>query len=282
MIAELQRDVMRRAFDGASAGYDSAARVQAQSRQELLERLDIVRLEPTVVLDLGSGPGVGTKALAKRYPRAEVIALDLSLGMLHEARRYAGLLRRFARVGADARAIPLRNASVDIVFSNLLLQWCSPPDSVFAEVRRVLKPGGFFAFTTFGPQTLAELRTAWESVDARPHVHAFIDMHDLGGALARAGFAEPVLDVDRMRRRYADPQALMRELKAIGARNAARDRPRGRTGRTGFARLLAAYAHTTAGIEATFEIIYGAAWAGREHASGEFAVSADSIRPRVR
>lgn len=282
MIIELQRDTMRRAFDRASARYDSAAQLQAESRRELLERLEILRLEPAAVLDLGAGPGAGTKALAKRYPRAQVLALDLSLGMLQEARRQSGLLRKFHRVAADARVLPLRSASVDLVFSNLLLQWCNPPDEVFAEVRRVLRPGGFFAFSSFGPQTLQELRAAWTAVDARPHVHEFIDMHDLGGALARAGFAEPVLDVDRMRRRYPDPRALMRELQTIGARNAARDRPRGLTGRSGFARMLEAYEKTGSGVEATFEVIYGAAWAGQERASGEFAVAADSIRPRAR
>ena len=282
MIPELQRDALRRAFDGASARYDSAARLQAEARQELLARLEILRLVPEVALDLGAGPGSGSRALAKRYPQAKIVALDLSLRMLREARRHAGLLRKFARVAADARAIPLRSASVDLVFSNLLLQWCTPPDEVLAEVRRVLRPGGFFAFTTVGPQTLVELRAAWATVDSLPHVHTFIDMHDLGSALARTGFAEPVLDVDRTRRRYDDPQALMRELKTIGAHNAARDRRRGLMGRGRFARMLAAYPREAGQIDATFEIIYGAAWAGQQQTPGEFAVAAQSVRRRRR
>ena len=275
---------MRRSFDGASQRYDSAARLQRDARAELLERLGILALSPQTVLDLGSGPGAGTRALADRYPGARVIAADLSIAMLHEARRHAGLLRnRFERIGADARALPFRDGSIDLVFSNLLLQWCNPPDNALSEIRRVLRPGGFLAFSTFGPMSLAELREAWTAADAHPHVHEFIDMHDLGSALARAGFVEPVLDVDRTRRAYEDPRALMRELKAIGARNAARERPRGLTGRKAFNRMLTAYPSSPAGgIEATFEIIYAAAWAGESRRPGEFAVPIDSVRPRAR
>jgi len=280
MIIEVDHGAMRRSFDAASGSYDAFARLQAETRAELLERLAMLRLAPGIAVDLGSGTGAGARALASLYPGATIIAVDFALAMLHEARRHSGVLRsRFARIGADACALPLRDGTVDLIFSNLLLQWCNPPDPVFAEARRVLKPGGFFAFSTFGPMSLSELRSAWAAADAHPHVHAFLDMHDLGSALTRAGFVEPVLDVDRSRRAYADPRALMRELKAIGAHNAAQGRRRGLTGRGAFARMLAAYpAAASGGIEASFEIIYGAAWAGEMRQPQEFTVAAASIR----
>ena len=289
-MSSLERAAVRRFFDRASGHYGDAAVLQAQVREELLDRLRLIAVEPEVVVDLGSGPGMAARALAKAFPRAEVIAADIAPGMLRAARRHAGLLRTFHRVAADACRIPLKSGSVGLVFSNLMLQWCESQDRVFEEVQRILKPGGFFAFSTFGPQTLWELRAAWAAVDANPHVHDFVDIHDLGSALSRAGFQEPVLDIDRVIRRYHDPGVLMRELQSIGARNASSARARGLTGRDKFRRMLAAYdAESPRGnagdpaysVSATFEIIYGAAWAAQAP-RGEFAVHAGSLRVRQR
>ena len=184
-----------------------------------------------MVLDLGAGTGRSTRELKRRYPRALVIAMDLAPGMLREALRHQGLWRRFARVCADAQRLPLASGSVDLVFSSLMLQWCEPPDAVLGEVRRVLNPAGFFAFSTFGPSTLAELREAWAHADDYNHVNHFIDMHDLGSAAMRAGLSEPVLDVDRVEVGYQSARALMRELKTIGAHNLTAGRPRSLLGR---------------------------------------------------
>ena len=142
---------------------------------------------------------------------------------------------------ADAQRLPLAGASVDLVVSNLMLQWCEPLDPAFAEVRRVLKPAGFFAFSTFGPATLQELRAAWAAADDLNHVNHFIDVHDVGEALLRAGLSEPVLDVDRYEATYPDALALMRELKTIGAHNVTAGRPRTLRGRARLARMQHAY-----------------------------------------
>ncbi len=185
---------VRRSFGRAARDYDAAAVLQAEVRNELLGRLDLVRLVPQVVLDLGAGTGRATIELKRRYRASQVVAVDLAEGMLREAARSQTLLRRFRRVCADAAMLPLRDASVDLVLSNLMLQWCDDPDRVFAECRRVLRPNGLLAFSTFGPDTLVELRRAWSVADGRTHVNRFIDMHDLGDALVRSGFAEPVLE----------------------------------------------------------------------------------------
>lgn len=258
----LDRGAVRSAFDRASVRYEAAAVLQARVRAELLERLDVLRLTPRTVLDAGAGTGQGASALKRRYRRAQVIALDLAPGMLRQARRHSRPFGRFACVCADAARLPFQDASLDLVFSNLMLQWCEPLVFVLAEIRRVLKPEGFFAFTTFGPDTLQELRTAWAAADAHHHVSHFHDMHDIGDLMAHAGFMEPVLDVERIQLTYTDVLALMRDLKAIGARNAVAGRARGLTGRDGLRRMTAAYEsfRRDGRLPATYEVIYGAAW----------------------
>ena len=253
---------VRRSFGRAARAYDAAAVLQKRVRDELLERLDIVRLEPQAVLDLGTGTGHASLALKRRYRSSQVIALDLAEGMLHEASRRQTLLRRFRRVCGEAAALPLRDASVDLVFSNLMLQWCQDPDAVFSEIRRVLKPGGLLTFTTFGPDTLVELRRAWAAADSHTHVNRFIDMHDLGDALVRSGLAEPVMDVERFTLTYAEVRDLMRDLKDIGAHNANAGRPRGLTGKGTLARMTAAYEtfRKDGRLPATYEVVYGQAW----------------------
>ena len=253
---------MRRSFGRSAHSYDAAAVLQQRVRTELLERLGLVRLEPAVVLDLGAGTGHGSKLLKQRYRSSQVVALDLAEGMLREAGRQQPLWRRFRRVCGNAAALPLRDASVDIVFSNLMLQWCNDPDVVFRECRRVLRAGGLLTFATFGPDTLVELRRAWAAADGHTHVNRFLDMHDLGDSLVRAGLAEPVLDVERYTLTYAEAADLMRDLKAIGARNANAGRPRGLTGKGALAAMTKAYEsyRRDGRLPATYEVVYGQAW----------------------
>jgi malonyl-CoA O-methyltransferase len=259
----LERKEVRRAFGRAAAGYDAAAALQHRIRGELLERLDLVRIQPSAVLDLGAGTGHAALALKRRYPKSQVVALDLAESMLREAGRRQTLLRRFRRVCADAACLPFRPASFDIVFSNLMLQWCDEPDQVFAECRRVLRPGGLLSFASFGPDTLLELRRAWAAVDDRVHVNRFIDMHDLGDALLRAGLAEPVMDVERHVLTYAELRELMLDLKAIGAHNASAGRLKGLTGKGALAGMTAAYEtfRRDGRLPATYEVVFGHAWA---------------------
>lgn len=261
-IYALDRSAVRRSFNRASASYDQAAVLQTEVRARLLSRLDLVALDPRAVLDLGAGTGHASRELLRRYPRAQVIALDLAEGMLVASNRRQGWLRRFRRVCADALRLPLRDAAVDLVFSNLMLQWCAELDQVLAEVRRILRPGGLFTFTTFGPDTLRELRAAWQAADEYTHVNRFIDMHDIGDALVRAGLAEPVLDVERYTLTYDDVRGLMRDLKTIGAHNVNAGRARGLTGRRRFAAMLAAYEswRSDGRLPASYEVVFGQAW----------------------
>lgn len=279
--AQLDRRAVARAFGRAGASYDAAAQLQAGVRAELLSRLEPFALAPRVVLDAGAGTGAATVELARRYPRATVVALDLAQGMLVQAGERLGLAarltggrlgRRFERVRGDVHRLPLADGSVDLAFSSLMLQWSDALDRALAELHRVLAPGAMLTLASFGPQTLRELREAWSAVDDAPHVNPFVDVHDLGSALARAGFVEPVLDVDRHRLEYEDPLALMRGLQQIGARNALAGRARGLTGRGRMARMQAAYraaqGRPDGRVVATWEVVYATCFRGDAPARG--------------
>lgn len=259
---DLPHAAVRRSFNAASPRYDAHAVLQTRVREQLLER--ITGIEPRVVLDAGAGTGVATRALQRRFSGATVVALDFAERMLHVARRQQGWFRRFARVCADLEQLPLASGAVNLAFCNLTLQWLTEPDRALAEFARVLGPGGWLYFTSFGPGTLAELRNAWAKVDGYTHVNRFIDVHDLGEAVGRNGFDDPVLDVERFTLTYRDLRALMRDLKAIGAHNVNAGRPRGLMGRQSLWQLAAAYeSFRVAGrLPATYEVIFGRARAG--------------------
>ena len=285
----LDRPGIRTAFDRASTGYEAAAVLQARVSNELLGRLDAFEFQPNVVVDLGAGTGRNTAELKRRFRRSMVVAVDLAPGMLSQARHHQHFFRRFERVCGDALRLPFATSSVDIIFSNLMLQWCEPLDLAFMEARRVLKPDGFFAFSTFGPDTLMELRAAWAQTDHYNHVNQFTDMHDVGEALVRAGLMEPVLDVDRIKLTYADTLGLMRDLKAIGAHNVTAGRSRALTGRGRLARLQSAYEpfRQDGRLPATYEIIYGATWGATGRVAsraigGEVLIPAGAIKQRER
>jgi malonyl-CoA O-methyltransferase len=266
---------VRRSFSRAASGYDAAARLQHAVEARLLDMLDyrddpsLQREPPRVVIDLGCGPGRAASAMQKRWPKARVLALDLALPMLRQtrssSRRWTNLLARHPQpVCADARALPLAENSVDVLFSNLCLQWVEDLGAVFAGFRRVLKPRGMLLLSTFGPDTLWELREAFARADEAPHVSPFADIAGVGDALVRAGFHQPVLDREVETTAYPDLAALMRELRAIGATNALSARRHTLTGRARFAAAERAYEplrRDDGMLPATWETITAMAWA---------------------
>jgi malonyl-CoA O-methyltransferase len=271
---------VRRAFSRASASYADAAKLQHEIEARLLESLDYYAegraadaQTPSVVVDLGCGPGSAARAMQQRWPKARVLALDLALPMLQRQTSPGALARTLSSVGlgaraparicADARALPLADHTVDLLFSNLCLQWVEDLPAVFAGFRRVLKPNGMLIVSTFGPDTLYELRTAFAAADAVPHVSPFASIAQFGDALIGAGFRNPVLDRDDLVTRYDDLPALMRELRAIGATNALRARRHTLTGKTRFAAATNAYEtfRDADRLPATWEIITAIAWA---------------------
>ena len=264
---------VRRAFSRAAPGYDAAAALQREVEARLLESLEFYPVKhgdkqpPQRVLDLGSGPGRAAEAMHRRWPKAQVLALDLALPMLRQARGRDGwhpLRRGVDRVCADARALPLAENSLDVLFSNLCLQWVEDLPAVFAGFRRALRPGGLLLVSTFGPDTLHELRDAFAQADEAPHVSPFASIAQFGDALVHAGFRDPVLDRDASTTHYRDLPALMRELRTLGATNALRARRHTLTGKARFARAAEAYAREYGdddGLPASWETITAMAWA---------------------
>jgi malonyl-CoA O-methyltransferase len=254
---------VRRAFERAAASCDAADVIGARARTEMLARLEGLPLTPAVVLDLGAGTGQASRALRDRYRKARVLALDVSTTMLAGARRRGSWLRRFDLIRADACRLPLRDASVDLVFANLTLPWAADPDGMLAEVRRVLRPRGYLSFSTLGPDTLLELREAWAAADDAQHVHPFADMHDVGDALVRAGFTGPVMDVERLTVTYGSLAALYADLRAAGGENLLSERRRTLTGTGRRQRAEAHYEQrrdADGRLPASCELIYGQAW----------------------
>lgn len=267
---------VRRAFSRSAPRYDSAAALQREVGDRLGESLDYFSLDPAraaltpaVVLDVGTGTGRMAALMQSRWPKARVLALDLAMPMLQTLPRTRGLRRMFDRthapvpVCADARALPVADGSVDVLLSNLCLQWVEDLPAVFAGFRRVLKPGGLLLVSTFGPETLVELREAFADADASPHVSAFASIAQFGDALVVSGFRDPVLDRDVFVQPYADLPSLMRELRTLGATNAMATRRRTLTGRARFARAAEAYEpmRREGMLPATWEVLYAHAWA---------------------
>lgn len=263
----LDKRRVRMHFERAAPTYDSFAVLQREVAARLLERLDLVKLEPRVVLDTGSGTGQMARALTGRYPQAYVLALDLSLAMLGRVRQPRSLWSRVARrdraplpVCADLERLPVRDASVDMVCSNLALEWTERPEQALAEMRRVLTRGGLLMFTTLGPDTLKELRAAHP--DAAAGVHVFTDMHDIGDLLVRTGYVDPVMDMEHITLTFADLAGLARELRSTGCSSASVAQRAGLRGRSWWRYLEEAYERfrRDEGLPATFEIVYGHAW----------------------
>lgn len=264
--ADGQSARVRQAFGMAADTYDQSAVLQQEVNQRLLSRLDYIRLQPKTILDLGAGTGGGSLALKKRYSKARVLALDFALPMLLELNRRAGYWRRPLPICARAEALPFSDASMELIFSSLTLQWCSDLDAAFGECRRLLKPGGAFLFATLGPDTLKELRDSWAEVDGMEHVNSFVDMHDVGDLLVSAGFADPVLDTERITLTYRDLMKMLRELKQVGANTVLGRRMGGLTGKRRFGAMREAYErlYAESGVyPSTYEIVYGLAW-GRD------------------
>lgn len=242
---------MRTDFARAAASYDEAAVLAREVGGRMARRLDIVKLAPRRIADIGCATGDGILELARRYPRALPLAIDFARPMLRAVKARTPLLARLRGraprpVNADVRALPLKNGCLDLVWSNLMLHWLDDPLPAFRELHRVLATGGLLTFAMLGPDTLKELRAAGAT-----SLRGFADMHDVGDMLVAAGFAEPVMDMDMITLEYRRPRRFLADQRHLGVRDGLLGRMPWRAWR----RVLAAWDG-----RATFEIVYGHAW----------------------
>jgi len=257
-------------FNKAAASYEDAAVLQKHVLGEMFLRLKLLKINPNIILDLGCGPGNAGPDLKSTYKPHDLIYLDFAYDMLKKAeeKNKDHFLKAFSSktaqqfICADMEAIPLLENSVDMVWSNLSLQWCNDLDQVFTQIAKTLTHNGLFIFSTFGPSTLYELRASLASFSQHSHVNQFIDMHDIGDALIRCGFSDPVLDVDVYTLTYSTFKEIMYDLKHIGARNALQGRAKGMTGKGFLYQLEKLYEVYRANekLPASYEVVYGHAW----------------------
>lgn len=280
---------VRRGFARAAAGYDAAALLPREIAARMLERLndipglrirfqdcvqhrqlDEIKIQPGLIIDLGCGTGASLTALGERYPHARVLGLDMCEAMLRVGNARHTRLRwllpflrgpkRAAMIAADTQALPLRAESAGFVWSNLMLHWLADPLAGLREMHRVLEVGGLLMFSTFGPDTLKELRACFS--DGYEHTLRFIDMHDYGDMLTECGFADPVMDAERLTLTYPSSEALFDELRRSGSTCAAPGRRRGLLGRQAWRAVREAYerCRVDGRLPASFEVVYGHAW----------------------
>ncbi len=241
-------------FSRAAASYDSVAELQRNVGTQLIQRLP-AQFQPQRWLDLGSGTGYFSRALAGAWPQAYGVAMDIAEGMLQHARPLGGAQ---GYVVGDAERLPVRSASVDLLFSSLAVQWCSDFAAVLAEARRSLQPGGVMAFASLCVGTLRELRESWQAVDGLVHVNRFRHFEDYQRLCGESGLHVLCLEQVPHVLYYPDVRGLTHELKALGAHNLNPGRNGGLTGRARMTGLLQAYEQfrQPQGLPATYQVVY--------------------------
>jgi malonyl-CoA O-methyltransferase len=261
---ELDKHRIASSFGRAAASYEKNAVLQKTVAERLHSRLDFLTIHPKWIADIGSGTGSTSRSLAERYKSARIVQVDLSTPMLLQSRsRSRRFFSRQYFCCADAENLPVSNAMIELVFSNLTYQWCNDLDRAFAETKRIMRSNGLFVFATLGPDTLKELRASWAAVDDATHINTFFDMHDIGDALVRTGLESVVMESEIITMNYPDCFSLMRDIKIVGAHNANKSRPGTLTGKQKLKKMIAAYEqfrHDNL-LPATYEIVYGHAWA---------------------
>lgn len=265
-------DEISKAFNKQATAYELAAKVQLEIGTRLFERLQYLKMSPRRILDLGCGPGVFSRELAKQYPKAQIVSLDLAHAMILAARKKQSWRRKWSLVTADMLHMPFADGLFDLVFANQVVHWGNPMAAVFRELNRVMSANGCLMFSTLGPDTFQELKTAWSGADWFAHVNNFPDMHDVGDSLMAEHFLEPVMDMEHLAVHYESLPKLVHALKSQGVRNINPQRNQGLTGRNAWNQFEANYANlvTEQGkYPLSYEVVYGHAWKGEQRKTSQ-------------
>lgn len=276
-----------KAFDRVAKQYEKVAIIQQEIGQRLFERLDYLKITPNRVLDLGCGVGQFSQALKKRYPKAQIVGVDLSLQMLSMSKSKQRWRSKWALVGGDIAELPFANESFDLVFSNQAIHWVDKTDKLFSELHRIMAVNGCLMFSTLGPDTFKELAAAFKTIDDYAHVNAFQDMHDIGDCLLREHFIDPVMDMEFLTVLYDSVPVLLQSLKNQGVRNINPKRKQGLSGRHLLEKISHVYqkSEQNGKVPLTYEVVYGHAWRGENKAKtvgGETFVPVNAIKRHKR
>ena len=289
MNRDIHKQRVQADFSDAASNYDAAAVVQHEICDRTLERVDMLNLAPQTILDIGTGTGRSLKGLCSRFPESVIVASDLALAMLQQCKRQIEKSNFERYICCDAEFLPFADASFDLIFSTSTFQWCVDLNQLFLECRRVLSPNGVLIFSSFGPDTLKQLRESWMQVDDQAHVHNFIDMHHIGDKLLATQFLDPVVDMEIIDVQYQSVQQLLQDLKDTGSRakfsGTASFRPKGLMSKHKYQQLQRAYESYRQEndlLPASYEVIYGYARNNEPQQSlnknEEFRVSISEIK----
>ena len=282
----IEKSAIAASFSKAAHSYDKAAILQNEIGSRLIDRLQLFRLKPQRILDIGCGTGYLTQKLSGLYPKATIYGVDIAEGMINYAKHYHPLPSQNCYLCCDAEHLPFPDNSFDFIFSNCSLQWLSDLPQIFSHLQRLLNPGGLLLFTTLGPNTLQELRNSFAQLDDYTHVNDFEDMHNLGDALLSANFHDPVMDMEMLTLQYDTVQRLMADLKQTGAHNLNSNRPKHLMSKQYLQKLVHAYEQYRAVdnyLPASFEVLYGHAFGPETQPqytdeTGQTFISIDDIK----
>lgn len=266
------RKEISKVFNQHAEEYELTAKVQQEIGQRLLERLQYLNMSPKRILDLGCGPGFFSRELARRYPKAQIVGLDLAEVMLMQAQKKQGFWRKWSLVAADMQQMPFITGSFDLVFSNQVIHWGEDLTQIFRELNRIMNTNACLMFSTLGPDTFKELKKAWINVHHFAHVNEFPDMHDVGDSLMSEHFLQPVMDMELLEVHYKTLPELLKSLKAQGVKNINSARNKGLTGKHSWNEFNQNYAcmQTDQGkYPLTYEVVYGHAWKGEQRKTGQ-------------
>lgn len=266
--APFNKTQLIQAFNRSAKTFHEAQMLEHEIGHRLLERLDLIKTHPKNILDIGAGDGELTHLLFQRHPQAKIVGMDIAKQRLFKAKKTPPT----AYLCADVETLPLQDHSMDLIFSNLTLHWCSDLFSAFQHIRRILRPNGLFLFSMLGIDTLKEIRESWQLVDDGVHVYDFPDMHHVGDGLLQAGFQDPVMDMEHITLEHPNLSSLLSDLKKSGSTNLSPYRAQGLLSRERyeqFVNTLEQRYQSGKTLPVTFEIIYG-------YAISKFAIIQES------
>lgn len=266
------KESIAQSFDQLAANFEANALLQQEVASRLFERLELMNVSPKNVLDAGCGTGYCSRILKKRYPKSKITAIDLSLGMIEQAKSLNGFFSKVDYQVADIEQLPFDTNSFDVVFSNMAVHWLKDQKKLFVELNRVLKPGGLLIFSTLGPDTLIELSETWQQIDDNTRLWNFYDMHIIGDHVYNASFDNTVIDRDVITLTYKTFKGLINDLKSVGARKLLVP---SRTPLTKFRwqKLKQTYNQfrwDDGQLPLTTEVVYGHAWKKMQPAKGDY------------
>lgn len=271
-------------FSQAATTYDKHAFLQVEVAERVFERLSLMKIKPKDILDIGCGTGSSSRKLKSVFSGSKVRGIDLSEGMVEQAKLSNSFFKKIDYQVSDADELPFENNTFDLVFSNLTLQWLPNLKVTFKELNRVLKPGGLIIFSTLGPDTLIELKQSWQQVDQFVHVNHFLDMHIVGDQVFQSNFENVVMDRDIITLTYKTVLGLMKDLKGIGAHNLNDKRYKGLMGKSRFNQFKNEYEKFRSQdqtLPATYEVVYGHAWKSKDPTKQDYHAQKVSIQSPV-